>query len=77
MGIGTDNVYLINTDEVGKMDASHLGKRFDIKITSAVQLFKLLCGSQKVKFCALKTKALCRSWSPLLQVCFNKFGRMI
>lgn len=25
MGIGTDNVYLIDTDDVGKMDASHLG----------------------------------------------------
>lgn len=29
MGIGTDNVYLINTDELGKMDASHLGKLID------------------------------------------------
>lgn len=26
MGIGTDNVYLIRTDECGKMDMSHLGK---------------------------------------------------
>lgn len=25
MGLGMDNVYLINTDSVGKMDASHLG----------------------------------------------------
>lgn len=27
MGIGTDNVYLINTDDIGKMDADHLGKK--------------------------------------------------
>lgn len=26
MGIGTDNVYLIRTDECGKMDMNHLGK---------------------------------------------------
>lgn len=26
MGIGTDNVYLINTDEVGKIDVGHLGE---------------------------------------------------
>lgn len=31
MGLGTDNVYLIETDGVGKMDASHLGKLFDTK----------------------------------------------
>jgi len=26
MGIGTDNVYLINTDSVGKLDVGHLGR---------------------------------------------------
>lgn len=26
MGIGTDNVYLINTDNAGKMNMNHLGK---------------------------------------------------
>lgn len=26
MGLGTDNVYLIETDDKGKMIASHLGK---------------------------------------------------
>lgn len=31
MGIGTDNVFLIDTDDVGKMDASHLGKYFEFK----------------------------------------------
>lgn len=25
MGIGTDNVYLINTDDAGKIDVNHLG----------------------------------------------------
>jgi hypothetical protein len=37
MGIGTDNVYLIRTDEAGKMDMSHLGEfkqcKKDFKIT--------------------------------------------
>lgn len=27
MGIGTDNVYLINTDDVGKIDVAHLGEQ--------------------------------------------------
>jgi hypothetical protein len=29
MGLGMDNVYLINTDSAGKIDASHLGKLCD------------------------------------------------
>jgi glutamate/tyrosine decarboxylase-like PLP-dependent enzyme len=32
MGLGTDNVYLINTDDVGKLDANHLGNLYDTKI---------------------------------------------
>jgi Pyridoxal-dependent decarboxylase conserved domain len=67
MGIGTDNVYLIETDEVGKMIISHLGKFvlpvFDIKFTHFG--FRV---SQKVKFCAPRAKAPCRSWSRQLQV---------
>jgi glutamate decarboxylase len=29
MGIGADNVYLINTDDAGKMDMNHLGTHKD------------------------------------------------
>lgn len=64
MGMGTDNVYLINTDEAGKMDAAHLGNRFDME-TLRFEYFKFFFGSQKVKFCALKLKVPCRSWSRL------------
>lgn len=73
MGIGTDNVYLINTDDAGKIDASHLGNQFDAQENSTESIsansrFLTSQPLQKVKFCALKPKAPCRSWSRLLQV---------
>lgn len=69
MGIGTDNVYLINTDDIGKMDANHLGNCFATKsLHSSFVNSSLFLVFQKVKFCALKAKVLCLSWSRLLQV---------
>lgn len=44
MGMGTDNVYLINTDSNGKMDAGHLGNWFgmDSRFNSIKSLFRFL-----------------------------------
>lgn len=41
MGIGSDNVYLINTDESGKMDMNHLGEEVMI-ILNAKYFFVLV-----------------------------------
>lgn len=68
MGLGSDNVFLIKTDDIGKIDPSHLGNLFDTQKAFWFISIKFFCGSQKVKFCAQKLKVLCRSWSRPLQV---------
>lgn len=44
MGMGTDNVYLINTNANGKMDAGHLGNWFglDSQFNSIKSVFRFI-----------------------------------
>jgi glutamate/tyrosine decarboxylase-like PLP-dependent enzyme len=41
MGIGSDNVYLIRTDDIGKMDMKHLGMYY-IFLTAIVKANKFI-----------------------------------